>query len=337
MVTRPIRSLKYLLRSVTNLHRQADLKNIFLLSSPRSGSTWLLELLSSQPRMKYYDEPLNPRRPDVARAGVITSWEQLLPDAENPELIIRYLNRLQRGRPRFMSPPPFRRNYRYLTSRIVFKIHELGHLAPEIEEQCNGQIVYLLRHPVATSISRQVYPRLELFVQSKSYRDRFLSDEQIREIETICRHGSKLQRGLVEWCYENLLPLKTRADRDWLYITYEELVLNPARCCKLFLERLGLRDLGGLLRGVGEPSSNIAMSSADTQSIMSDTDDLRRKRKLVGKWKGKVSVGDERKADEILALFGLDVYSCAELLAQPAYLHFDETPRLLSGPDRASA
>jgi hypothetical protein len=56
------RRLQLLVKALTNVHRQGPLPNVFLFATPRSGSTWLMEIIASQPGFKYYDEPLNPRR-----------------------------------------------------------------------------------------------------------------------------------------------------------------------------------------------------------------------------------------------------------------------------------
>lgn len=315
---------RYFLRSISNVHRQADKKNIFLFATPRGGSTWLMEIIASQPGMKYYDEPFNVRRANVQKAGVFTRWEQLMPGTCDTERVFQYLRDLEGARFRFMNPPPLHKNHRFFTDRIVFKVHELDHMINDIEQR-GGQVLYLLRHPIPTTISRAVYPRLQAYVASPYYRDNYLSAAQHAEIARVVEKGSKLQQGMVSWCFENLVPLKYADTRGWLTITYEEILLNSRRSCQLMLDRLQLGDLDAMLAAVGEPASNIGMSDPTTRDLLRQSDEAARKLGMVKKWKAKVTPAEERQAFDIMELFELDAYCCDRLVAHDRYLHFKDT------------
>src|SRR5436190_11845966 len=90
-------SAKYVLKAVSNLHKQGDRPNVFLFATARGGSTWVMEILASQPGMKYYDEPFNIRRDNVARIGLFTKWEDLMADTDDPDRVITFLNDLVAG------------------------------------------------------------------------------------------------------------------------------------------------------------------------------------------------------------------------------------------------
>jgi hypothetical protein len=322
-------SLKYALKAVSNVHRQGPDPNIFLFATARGGSTWVMEILASQPGIKYYDEPFNIRRDNVQRTGLFPTWETLMPDTGDPERITGFLEALAAGRHPAMNPPPFRRNHRWRTSRIVFKIHEAEHLMGTIAQRCNGTIVYLLRHPIPTTQSRRVFPRLELFAASPFYERLFDDPARVREIRAVAAGGTHLQRGIVSWAYENLIPL-TRPDFDGLVVSYEELLLNPERSCDLLLQRLNLPDRAAMLNAFDMPAANITMSNADTLTLMNDEDHRRRRAQLVLKWKGRVSAADEAEVTRILDLFGLDVYDGTRALPSRRYLHFDDTEARLA-------
>jgi hypothetical protein len=315
---------RYWLRTIGNMHRRGAKPDIFLFATPRGGSTWVMELIASQPGLKYYDEPFNVRRDNVRKAGVFRDWDSLMPEGCDPNRVFRYLADLQANRYRYMNPAPLRKHHRFFTDRIVFKLHELEHLVGEIAGHCNGQILYLLRHPIPTTLSRAVYPRLDAFLRSRHYRER-LEPAQRAEIERICRSGDKLLQGMVSWCYENLLPLKHADTRGWTFITYEELLLNPGPSCRLLQQRLQLDDLDTLLRAVGEPASNIGMSDRSTREILRGKDEQRRRLGLVTKWTGKLSAEREHEAMQVLEVFGLEAYQAGRLVASDAYLHFDDT------------
>ena len=325
---------KNAIKAVSNLHRQGDLPNVFLFATARGGSTWVMEILASQPGMKFYDEPFNIRRDNVSQTGLFPTWDTLMPDTGDADAIVGYLNGLVSGAYPFMNPPPFRPHHRLLTNRVVFKIHEMEHLIGRIERECNGQIVYLLRHPIPTTLSRTQLPRLDLFLASRYY-DEILGEGARRdEIKHLGRQGTPLQKGVVSWCYENLIPL-TQPSSSWLFVTYEELVVNPEKCCDLFLERLRFSDRPAMLEAFGRAAVNIGMSSADTLAAMSQADKRARASGLVNRWRAKTSDADRTAVSHIMRLFGLDAYTGEETLAHARYLHFQDTAELL-GPAPAA-
>lgn len=321
-------SLKYFMKSVSNLHVQGEKKNIFLFATPRGGSTWVMEIIASQRGMKYYDEPFNIRRDNVQKAGFFSTWDELMPDEGQSDKIIEYLKLLEANRIRFMNPPPFRKNHRCITRRVVFKIHEIEHLVNEIKEKCNGSILYLLRHPVPTTLSRKVFPRLDHFIRSPYYR-KFFTQNQFNSIVEIRQNGSRLQQGFLSWCYENFLQLNHLDSSDWTILTYEEVVLNSGKCCQYLHDSLDLDDLEIMFNAVDEPAMNIAMSNQETIDTLKIEDSQRRKRNIVKKWEGKVSDEEQEAAFAIFSLFGVDAYEYDSYLANPRHLHFRDTQTIL--------
>jgi hypothetical protein len=324
----PVR-VKFALSAISNVHRQGPEQNILLFATPRGGSTWVMEILASQPGIKYFDEPFNIRRANVAHTKLFTGWEDLMPDTNSPDALVRYMNDLAANRYPHMNPPPFRPLHRFRTDRIVFKLHELEHLVGTLAARCNAQVVYLLRHPVPTTLSRAVFPRLELFLQSPHYRGLIGDDRKLREIDNLVAHGSHLERGVVSWCYENIVPLQHR-DFDGLFITYEEMVVNPVRSCDLLLERLHFRDRRAMLAAFDQPAANIAMSKTVTRSMFTDADERTRRSYLVSKWLQRVTPAERTAVSNILALFEIDTYAADDPLPRQ-HLHFDDTRQMLGG------
>lgn len=320
--------LQYALKAVSNVHAQGPEKNILLFATARGGSTWVMEILASQPGMKYYDEPFNIRRDNVARTGLFPAWDALMPDTGDTERIVGYLEALRTGGYRHMNPPPFRRNHRFLTNRIVFKIHELKHLIGAIARRCDATVVYLLRHPIPTTLSRTALPQLDLFLQSPYYANLIGDPAVVKEIRSVGAGGTAFQQGIVSWCYENVVPLRF-PDFDGLFVTYEELVLNPVRSCDLLMRHLRLTDRDAMLRAFAQPANNLAMSSARTQSIMEDADQRRRQARLVTKWKESISPRDEADAAAILEMFEIDAYRADRILPARPLLHFADTEQVL--------
>ena len=299
---------KNTIKTVTNLHRPDGRQNIFLFSTPRSGSTWLMELIWSQPAFKACNEPLDLRNPMVRRYLGIANWLELYNNNASPALH-RYFQALCKGRLHAMDPVPFRRSYRPMTHQIVFKIINGGEDRINwFRDTFNGQIVYLIRHPIAVSLSREYYPRLQ--AQLKSDYRRHFSKEQIDIAQRILENGSRLEQGVLAWCLENAVPLRMATD-DWLIIAYEELVFDPRPVIAQMAERLALPEPEHMLSRLAIPSAVKAKSNPETQQALERGTD---RRWLVEKWRSHVSEHEERRAMEILAHFQLDFYQPGEIL-----------------------
>ena len=320
-----IASLKDLIKSASNIHSQGDKPNILLVATPRGGSTWVMEIISSQPGMKFYDEPFSIRRDNVRKTGLFKNWNDFQPEQAQDDKIIQYLNDLQTNKYKVMNPPPFRKNHRFLTNRIVFKIHELEHLVTTIEHECGMKVLYLLRHPIPNSLSRAVTPRLDLFMKSDVYKEQYLDKDQLDGITAIHQKGDGLELKVLDWCFENLVPLRFLDRSNWLTITYEELLLNSRNMCSLLSHKLQLDDLPALLKSVNEPAANITMSGQETLDILQNPAEDKRKLQMVKKWEGKITPEKEEEVMNILKLFGLDVYTTDRYIAAKPYLHFDDT------------
>lgn len=319
-----VENAKYVLKAVSNIHRQGENSNIGLFSTPRSGSTWLLGLLAAQPRMKYYDEPCNIRREPVMRTGLFETWYDLMPESCDRQKIARYIDDLCRGRYGFMNPAPFRKNHSFFSNRVVFKIHELEHMIAWLSTECNLQTIYLIRHPIATTLSREVYPRLEYFLNSPYYMENLLSAEQARALRTFYDNGDNFERGIISWGFENLDILSGAQGDPTVMASYEELVLDPAPLLNHITDRLQLPDGGKMLDKIEKPSTNIYKSGQSTKKIMSELTGTDRSRKLVTKWRAEISGDVEKKCFDVLAVFGNGAYEAGRFLPTRQFLHRPE-------------
>jgi hypothetical protein len=318
-------TIGFWLKSISNIHREGAKKDIFLFATPRGGSTWLMEIIASQSGMKYFDEPVNIRRRNVKKTAIFNNWEDIMPDKHRDKDIIKYLKDIKQNKYRFMNPPPFRKNHRFFTDRLVFKIHELEHMINYVRDECDAYILYLLRHPIPTTLSRAVFPRLEYFLKSNYYREKYLTNGQYLEINKICEKGGHFEKGVVSWCFENLAPLNTPDNKNWLFISYEELLLNSDKTCRTMAEKLQLDEPLKMIKALNKPSTNIAMSKKDTLSILQDSNEQRRKEKLVTKWKNKITENEEKAAFHILEIFGMETYKFNSYIPDKRYLHHMDT------------
>ena len=303
--------LSLALRSVSNRHRPGTRPNVFVFTTPRSGSTWLMELIQTQPHFKQCNEPLNLRMPGIARRLGISDWESLYQDVNWPR-VRDYFRGLCEGRIRFLNPSPFSEYYRPFTSRLLAKILHGGEARmTELAEACNARVVLLLRHPIPVSLSREVFPRLEAFLTSDY--SRHFSEEEIRFAWEIVNEGSKLEKGMLDWCLQNAVPLR-QAREDWVVLSYEELVLAPEPVLSQLAERLQLEDLGLIESSLLKPSATVRKSDAVTADFLKGPRADDASWWLVTKWREKVGVEEERAAMRILERFGIDQYRFGDVL-----------------------
>jgi hypothetical protein len=108
------------------------------------------------------------------------------------------------------------------------------------EEEFNGQIVYLLRHPIPTSLSREKYSILPLYLKNDIYCKRYLSPSLKRYCETLIETGTEFQKKILDWCLQNLAPLKYLDNGNWLTLFYEDMGMNPSATLDTLIQRLHL-------------------------------------------------------------------------------------------------
>lgn len=304
-------------KPLANRHQTGEKPNVFLAATPRGGSTWLMEMIWSQPGFKSCNEPLDLRNPLVRKHLGATAWEELYRESAD-RLLEPYFTKFVGGKLHIVDPLPLRGKYHRLhTDRIVFKLlHGAEDRISWLIERFNGRAVLLLRHPIAVSLSRKVLPRLEAFIDS-DYRRHF-RPEQLRLARRVQESGSRLERGVLDWCFQNAVPLRA-ATRDWLVVTYEQLVMEPDVVIGRLAERLELPDVARMKAHVTEASAVTRQSDAEAKKLLAGDGDRDDRRRLIERWRSKVNPEEEQLALEILDCFGIDVYTAGNDLPIQTY------------------
>ena len=302
-------------------HRQGSEPNIFIFATPRSGSTWLAELLATQGRFKIVNEPLNLRKAVVRDNLKINKWDDLFQPECRP-LIGSYIQSFIDGAdsdPRFHREKPFTQFWHLRTNRIIFKMLFGGE--DDIHwyrSEFRGCIVHLLRHPIAVAQSREKLPRLDSYL-TRPYSDNF-SSEQLRQAREIVNTGDSFLMRIVDWCLQNSVLLR-HANEETVVLAYEQLVLQPEQVTARLAVKLSLPDPERMLQRVYRASRSTSKSNLNSQSVLRDDTEIRRQRLwLVDKWRDQVSADQERLAFEILSTFGINVYTTGQSLPTADYL-----------------
>lgn len=317
----PVNTIKQFAKHKSTFHQPNGERNIFLFSMPRSGTTWLMEMIASQPGFKVVNEPFNLRKEVVKENLGLETWESFfLP--ENQPKVDRYIRNFITGNDtdlRFRRYAPFSEFWRLRTSRIIFKILFLGeHNISWYTEQFNGQAVYLVRHPIPVSLSREVHPRLRSFLDSP-FRDHF-SHEELAYAQSIAQAGDPYACAVLDWCFQNVMALRNRP-KDMLLVTYEQMVLEPETVIQHLVQQFQFTRPDLMFNRLDKASGSTGKSDKESQAVLKDRTKIKENKEwLIKKWKKKITPAQEAITFEILDAFGIDIYQSGRFIPSDSYL-----------------
>lgn len=304
---------------LSNFHLQGSLADIFIFSTPRSGSTFLMELLQSQDGVKVFNEPLNLNYKVTCRELDIYDWETLTTLADREAVFGKFFHRLRDNKIPEMNRPFYRKQARFITRRNVFKVLHGGEdMIPWFEQEFGAKIIVLVRHPIPTALSHKYYPRLPYYLHQPAIR-KVLTQKQIALTQDILEQGTHLERGVVNWCLQNVHALALDFDPNWAIISYEDLTVFPHPAAEFLREKVELspfRDLDSL---VSQPSRSTSQSDTETKSFFENLDNSTDRRFLIEKWRKVIEPEHEDRAFEILNGFGIDYYEHGNLFPKDKY------------------
>lgn len=312
--------LKTTVKALSNAHFPSGKPDIYLFTTARSGSTLLYEMLLTQDGMKGCDEPLDIRRAPIRRALGVRDWQDIMPGPGRDERVLAHFRRIRRNRVPALNMSPLFAQHRWVTNRLVFKVlHGCEDMLHEVQERLGGAVVHLIRHPLAVSFSREVFPRLGLFLDNPAFARR-LNAQQRSFAACVLREGSHAEKGMLSWCLENLHPLTDPRRDAWLTLSYEELVVHPGACVAALAARLALAHPERMLGRVRLASDTTRKSDAATRAFFAQPESARDPAWLLGKWRSKLQPGEEARCFQIMRHFGIDAYEEGRDLPSTSHL-----------------
>ncbi|MDX2410543.1 MAG: hypothetical protein QNK34_01160 [Woeseiaceae bacterium] len=197
----------------------------FLLSSGRSGSTWLGSMLHSLPGTRMIFEPFHARRgipslsefrytyiaPESATAPVLTDIKKLLSKSSwNPWI------------------EQFNPVGRFMYRRRLVKEVRINLLLPLLLRQLSEcRFLLLLRHPAAV-VQSQVSGGW-LLSPERLFQQRALDGlSWLRDLQSIELSNDPFEHNLVFWAIENRIALDAARTAGIPILFYEELCMEPA-------------------------------------------------------------------------------------------------------------
>jgi hypothetical protein len=292
---------------------QPKKKPICLYASRRSGSTLLMQIISANRGVMFSDQPFgmySVSSANINRLPVFAYSQIACPDEDESAILRRYFQRLIDGRIRANTPWKFwSRDFHFFNDRICLKITDAKAMIDWFDQQFDVNTVVLTRHPIAQALSVARNHWLTTgkgLLKNSHFCEQWLTDD----LESMCwnlyRHGTELEGRIIDWVLENLVPLRLLRDRpDWLYVSYEDLIVHTPAVIDCLAEKLQLVDRRAMTRQAVQPSRSVkGASSRERQQLISQ----RNQDRLVDWWRANISADELSACFRILDRFGIDLY-----------------------------
>ena len=291
-------------------------ETILTTGSPRSGTTWLMEVLESIPGYVYIFEPLNPIFfPEILKIGLLEK-PYIKPDKDWIELE-RYLERAFTGRIYSLIPPynfkfiPI--IHRVLNNKLIVKSIRLNRVLPWITNRfALRSTILLIRHPCSVIVSQLKTGFCGYHADTPPYNNIFPTKKMIlREAEKIDLIESNILNELkkietkeeilaASWCLDNIVPLSSPKPHKWITVFYERLVKEKESEMIRILKEIGeVKLTKSIIKVLQTPSM---LTSVEEKHIVKDAE------KQLSKWKNQLSEKQVKNILDIVSLFNLDFY-----------------------------
>lgn len=292
-----------------NRHTPGPRPDIFLFSSRRSGSTWLMEVIAANRGVKYIDQPFclySASSAQLRQLPVVDRSKLVSLDDEDYDLLRAYVDGLHEGRLSFNAPWELWKSvFDFRSDRLVLKIIDGKALIDWFDQTFKPAVVYSIRHPIPMSLSvmrNDWEVSARAFLRSPSFVEAHLDAEQEALCRDVLHHGSQLLRYVLNWALENLVPLRLLPERPhWHLVTYEETILRPEATVDRLANVLDLTDRDRMLR-------QVRRRSRSTKKAVSTIDETNSAEARLRLWKQHVSDDEERAAFDLLERLGITMY-----------------------------
>jgi len=304
-------------------NKKIEIKDtILIVGSPRSGTTWLMEIFSAIPGYTYLFEPLNPIwYPESFEVGFRS--RTYLPSNFNWPAGEDYLKKIFEGK---IANLPIVDNpisdifqgfsvsnvlKHLFSNKLIVKSVNMNRMLPWIAQRFNLKgIFFIVRHPCAVIASQletglcgyrpslppyfDVFPTLENILDEVSEIDD-LDRNLINKLKTIETREEILAAA---WCLDNYNIFSRPKSNHWKLVIYEKLVKE--------------REIENLFYDIGEKIPRSTFNRLKKPSLVTTKESrkiVKKPDQQLSKWKERLS---EKQIDRILKVvsdFDIDLYS----------------------------
>lgn len=289
-------------------YKNENKQNIFIFVSRRSGGTWLSEIIARQEGIRQISEPfgLNHLPYPLVQEMPIQEHNQLIYlDSEDLETMREYFKTILDGNLILNSEwNVFSNKFNLTANRLVIKIPNALAMLPWFIDIYNAKFIYHIRHPIGQAISciKNKYKNTSLvYLHNDWFRENNLSKEMIQTGERIMEKGSRLEKHVLNWALENLVPLQMdlKGNERVLLTSYENLVINLSE---------SLQNIHSFCDV--DFSKKIDKYKKPSRTTLSDGEERIKKAENVAyHWKNKIAKKDEIRCMDILRCFNIQIYA----------------------------
>lgn len=286
---------------------------ILLTGSPRSGTTWVLELLETIPRTRRVWEPfftgvgLDARQ--LAGVNFGLGLRPYLPVEENHSELESYFERLLIGKE--YDPLRMRGIYTFThwelvkrnvaSNKTIIKFCRAQRLLPWLLQRFSVRSILLIRHPLAVVASQLHHPGFQLDETSNVHP--VISNQVAVEWPELSLYTQTLthleEKLAASWCFDYLIPL-----RNWnfcekaLLLIYENLVTEPGHELTRIERHLGIKFPLEVFHQLANPSA----TTVEDSNVLTGKDRL-------STWENRLSSEQVDRILSVIRVFGLDFYT----------------------------
>lgn len=280
-----------------------DYRNTILLAGiARSGTTWVADLINYNNEYRYINEPFYKLSESYCRGKF--SWYKYIRTENKDKELIEIAQAILSGQVKDISIDYFNiRNRKFFADRRLIKeicanlfLKWIKVNFPEIP------IVLLLRHPLAVANSRlnvwgsnSYFSTANFLETQKELVEDFLDPfkDEIAKVQDL------FEWYIFRWCIKYYVPLKQFNTNEVHLAFYENFCENPQQEIDRMFNYLGKDYDGKIFSKLKSPSASTRQDSS-----------IKTGGSLIGSWKNNITEEQEKRAIEILNLFGLGgIYS----------------------------
>lgn len=309
---------RYLLRyflQIPSFYVPSGKPHIFLFSTRRSGSTLLRDLIYSQTGFNFIDQPFDLTQYNwhIRRLPQAELGQFITLTASETKQVEAYVHGLLNRKYIFRSQwQLWDSSYHWLWERYVVKILTAKSLIHWFEDifKNNIQIVYMTRHPIPTALSiiKRKWPvTTEAYLKNESFVDTYLTTKMVSFAEGIVCSGNELENHVLNWCLENLIPLKGWQNSNWITVSYEKLLADPFYSVHRLCKKLNLQEPEKMLATLNIPTRTAVADSK--RRIIADGAQVR-----LDSWQNHISLKDIQQINILLETFEVDLYQAQKSL-----------------------
>jgi len=297
------------------------------------------QIICANKGIRYIDQPFTTFKSKTVLGQISADKKSLyLPPLDQSQLIslsssaekqiASYMNLLLPGKISLNTPLEYsisKKYFGFLTNRTMIKITGASAMIDWFVYQFDCQVIYLIRHPIPNvlSIMRNKWGiTASAYLNDQEFTDSYMDNDVLEFSWHIMKSDDFFLQGILNWCLENLVPLKF-SNSKFLTITYEEMVLSPIQMVELLTKYLNVSHSEKMFHAVGKPSASSGFSEECTvKDIQSPQSRAERYEKIVARWEKSISEEKEKQAMGILDAFGIHAYCLGSSLPHKFFLHF---------------